>query len=97
MRRAVRLILLCVSLQLLVCAARAQPAQPPRDEPCHTAGQRYFWAFENRKHMSVEEVQAAALGAGKKYLRVCGEREDDFTRRRKSARPAQSFTPRSTA
>jgi hypothetical protein len=74
--------MLPVSLALLASVARAQPApppQPPKDEPCHTAAQRYFRAFENRTHMSVEEVSAAALGAGKKYLRLCGKREDAFT------------------
>lgn len=88
MRTVVRPLLLSVSLALLACAARAQPAappQPPKDEPCHTAARRYFGAFENRMHMSVEEVHAAALDAGRKYLRLCGGREDDFTRHVRAA------------
>ncbi|HVF67788.1 MAG TPA: hypothetical protein VM914_09005 [Pyrinomonadaceae bacterium] len=85
MRTVVRLVMLSASLALLACAARAQPAappHPPKDEPCHTAGQRYFRAFADtthRLHMTVEQVRAVALGAGKDYLRLCGGRGDDFT------------------
>src|SRR5215207_891820 len=85
MRTVVRIVLLSVSLALLACAARAQPSappQPPQDEPCHTAGQRYFRAFSDtthRLHMTVEQVRAVALDAGRKYLSLCGERQDAFT------------------
>lgn len=35
--------------------------------------------------MSVEEVHAAALDAGRKYLRLCGKRQDAFTRHVRAA------------
>ena len=79
MRRAVRLILLCASLTLLVCAARAQPPEPPpppRDEPCRTAGQKYARPFSDRSHrlhISVGQVNAAALGASRaEWKRLLG-------------------------
>jgi hypothetical protein len=84
-RTFVRPALLSVSLALLACAARAQPAgssQTPQDEPCRAAARKYTAAaFPESAHLTVEEVYAAALDAGRKYLSLCGTREDAFTLR----------------
>ncbi len=82
MRTAVRLTLLCVSLSVLACAARAQPTRPAltQDARCKTAADGYASVVSAKEHRTVEEQSRVEYDEAVKYLRVCWEASDDFTR-----------------
>ena len=81
MRTFVRLILLFVSFPLLVCAARAQPAlQTDRDARCKAAADKFIAVVSDKAHRTVEEQYGVEYREGIKYLRICGEQDDGFTR-----------------
>ena len=88
MRKAVRTTLLCVSAQL-VCAAtgHAQPArtEPERTARCRDAAIRYVHPSPDKAHLTVEAEEAYEYEQNKKYLRVCGDSDDAFTRSIKRA------------
>jgi len=81
MKTAVRLILLSVLFPLLTCAVRAQPAQQSEnDARCKDARYKYDAVVSDKAHRTVEEQSRVQYDEGKKYLSVCGERDDNFTR-----------------
>jgi hypothetical protein len=83
MRTFVRLILLCISLSMLVRAACAQPTPqhpPARDARCKAASYRYESITSDKAHRTVEEQSWVEYDEAKKYLRLCWESDDDFTR-----------------
>lgn len=88
MRTAVRLTLLCVLLSLLcgVAASRPQQSQKPaRDARCKAAAHRFISAVSDKKHRTVEQQSRVEYDEGRKYLSVCGDRDDNFTRSVKQA------------
>lgn len=88
MRTAVRLALLCVLLSLLcgVAASRPQRSQKPaRDARCKAAAQRFISAVSDKKHRTVEQQSRVEYDEGRKYLSVCGDRDDNFTHSVKQA------------
>jgi hypothetical protein len=86
MRTAVRLILLCVSLTLLACAARAQPARhSARDARCKAAANRFISVISDKAHRTVEYQSRVTYNEGRKYLSRCGDLDDNFTRSVKDA------------
>jgi hypothetical protein len=82
MRTPVRMILLCASLSLLVCGARAQPTQAEsgRDARCREAASKYVHPSPDKEHLTAEAEEAYEYRQEKMYLRVCGDSDDDFTR-----------------
>jgi len=82
MRTFVRLTLLSVWLPLLACAALAQPARrtPAPDTRCESARYKYEGVVSDKAHRTVEEQSRVEYDEAKKYLRVCWESPDDFTR-----------------
>jgi hypothetical protein len=83
MMTAVRLTLLCLLLPLPCAAARARPqhsGRPAPDARCKAAADEFASAVSDRAHRTVEEQSNAEYGEAKKYLRVCWEASDDFTR-----------------
>ena len=87
MRTFARLILLCASLPLLVCAARAQSPprpqqsqQPDRVARCKKAAYKFISVVSDKKHRTVEHQSWVEYNEGRKYLSVCGDLEDNFTR-----------------
>jgi hypothetical protein len=81
MRTFVSLILLCVSLALLACAARAQPTQQSDgDARCKAAANRYVAVVSDKAHRTVEEQDRVEYEESRKYLRLCWDAGDDFTR-----------------
>ena len=79
MRTFVRLTLLCVSLLTLASAASAQQlaAQQPR---CAASRALYYAVVSDKAHRTVEEQSSVEYEEARKYLRVCWEAGDDFTR-----------------
>jgi hypothetical protein len=81
MRTFVSVILLCVSLPLLARAACAQPQQLPAREPrCDALRALYAGVVSDKAHRTVEEQSRVEYEEAKKYLRVCWDAGDDFTR-----------------
>src|SRR3954469_3417631 len=82
MRTPVHIILLCASLPLLVCGARAQPTQAEsgRDVRCREAALKYVHPSPDKEHLTEEAEQAYEYRQQKMYLRVCGDSDDDLTR-----------------
>lgn len=81
MRTAVRLTLLCVLLSLLCVPARAQPrqSQPPAlDARCKAATHRYISVVSDKKHRTVEQQSRVEYDEGRKYLSVCGGKDERF-------------------
>lgn len=93
MRTFVRVILLCVSLPFLARAAHAQPRQLPAREPrCDALRSLYIGAISDKAHRTVEEQSRVEYDEAKKYLRVCWDAGDDFTRSlRKYAERREDF------
>jgi phage baseplate assembly protein W len=80
-RTFVRLILLCISLALLARAACAQPqALPAREPRCAALRALYIGTISDKAHRTVEEQSHVEYEEARKYLRVCWEASDDFTR-----------------
>src|SRR5215204_1189747 len=70
---------------LLACAAaHAQPA-PQQTEHCRRAAGRYIHPSPDKKHLTVEQENEYEYRGMKTYLAVCGDSDDDFTRRIKQA------------
>jgi hypothetical protein len=87
MRKALRLILLGVALNLVcVTAAHAQPAarqQQPVPEPdarCREAALRSVHPSPDKEHLTVEAEEDYEYRQNKKYLRLCGDSDDALTR-----------------
>jgi len=72
---------------LLVCAAaHAQPARPPeRSARCREAAMRYVHPSPDKKHLTVEQEDEYEYRGMKTYLAVCGDSDDEFTRRIRKA------------
>src|ERR1044071_952407 len=72
---------------LLACAAaHAQPARPPEQSArCRAAAQKYIGPSPDKKHLTVEQENEYEYRGMKKYLRVCGDSDDRFTRQIKRA------------
>jgi hypothetical protein len=79
MRTSARLTLLCVSLLTLASAASARQlaAQQPR---CEALRSLYYGVISDKAHRTVEEQSRVEYEEARKYLRVCWEEGDDFTR-----------------
>lgn len=81
MKAFARLILFSVSLLILARAAEAQPTPTPaRDARCEAARYRYGSVTSDKAHRTVEEQSRVEYDEAKKYLRLCWESDDDFTR-----------------
>ncbi|MBV9924540.1 MAG: hypothetical protein JOZ96_05810 [Acidobacteria bacterium] len=71
---------------LLACAAaHAQPARQPqrpeRSARCRRAATLYIHPSPDKKHLTVGQEDEYEYRGLKKYLRVCGDSDDEFTRR----------------
>jgi hypothetical protein len=92
MRTFARLTLLCGSLLILVSAASARQlaAQQPR---CAALRTLYYGVISDKAHRTVEEQSRVEYEEARKYLRVCWEEGDDFTRSlRKFVAGREDFT-----
>ena len=85
MRKALRLILLCVSLSVAAGAAvaqprrQSQPAAPARDARCEEARYRYEAVTSDKAHRTVEEQEWVQYSEARKYLRLCWDEGDYLT------------------
>jgi hypothetical protein len=89
MRKALRLILLGVALNLICVAAQpaARQQQPgtERDARCREAALRYVHPSPDKEHLTVEAEEDYEYRQNKKYLRLCGDSDDALTRSIKAA------------
>ena len=82
MRKAVNLLLPFFLLIVFCMPAGTQPArQQQRDARCREAALRYIHPSPDKKHLTVEQEDDYEYRQKKKYLAVCGDSDDDFTRR----------------
>jgi hypothetical protein len=83
MRNVVRPIILGVTLLCACAAAHAQPAHAPSEPSarCRAASLKYLGPSPDKKHLTVEAEDDYEYRGMKKYLRVCGNSDDDLTRR----------------
>lgn len=66
---------------LLSCAAaHAQPA-PRQTEYCRRAAMRYIHPSPDKKHLTVEQEAEYEYRGMKTYVALCGDSDDEFTRR----------------
>jgi hypothetical protein len=86
MRRAVRLILLVPALMVAARAAHARPRPQSPQRPdhvarCHDYALRYLGPAPDKEHLTEEEEDEAEYMGAKRYVRLCGDLDDDDTRR----------------
>jgi hypothetical protein len=81
MRRLLRTVPLCCALLLAGAAARAQsPQAPAQDSRCAALRAAYLGAVSDKAHRTVEEQARVEYEEARKYLRVCWDTDDEFTR-----------------
>jgi hypothetical protein len=89
MRKALRLTLPGVALTLVSIVAHARPAAPQtppherdaeRDARCRAAAMRYVHPSPDKEHLTEEAEENYEYEGEKKYLRLCGNSDDAFTR-----------------
>jgi hypothetical protein len=92
MRTFARLTLLCVSLLTLASAVPARQLAAPQQPRCAALRTLYYGVISDKAHRTVEEQSRVEYEEARKYLRVCWESGDDFTRSlRKSVARREDF------
>lgn len=79
MRKQVRPFILGVGLVLACGAAHAQPARE-RGARCRAASLKYLGPSPDKEHLTEQEEYAYEYEQNRKYLRLCGNSDDNVTR-----------------
>jgi hypothetical protein len=93
MRNVVRAILPGVIFLLLCAAAHAQP-RPGHEARCRAYALRHLGPSPDKIHLTVRQEAEAEAERARKYLRLCGDLDNDDARRAKEQAAGYEFTKR---